>query len=85
VGENESVKFGATVLNGIKHRGVDDILIACTDNLTRFSQAIEAVFPQTEIQHCIIHQIRNSTKYASYKDIRALMRDLKAILYLMPQ
>ena len=79
VGENESAKFWATILNGIKHRGVDDILIACTDNLTGFSQAIEAVYPQTEIQNCILHQIRNSTKYVSYKDIKALMHDLKAI------
>lgn len=70
VGENESAKFWATILHGIKHRGVDDILIACTDNLTGFSQAIEAVYPQTEIQNCIIHQIRNSTKYVSYKDIK---------------
>ena len=61
VGETESAKFWATVLNGLRNRGVEDIFIACTDNLTGFSAAIEAVFPKTEIQNCIIHQIRNST------------------------
>ena len=79
VGENESAKFWATVLNGLKNRGVEDIFIACTDNLTGFSSAIEAVFPNTEIQNCIIHQLRNSSKYVSYKDLKALMADLKAV------
>ena len=79
VGENESAKFWATVLNGLKNRGVEDIFIACTDNLTGFSSAIEAVFPETEIQNCIIHQLRNSSKYVSYKDLKALMADLKAV------
>ena len=79
VGENESAKFWATVLNGLKNRGVEDIFIACTDNLTGFSSAIEAVFPKTEIQNCIIHQLRNSSKYVSYKDLKALMADLKAV------
>ena len=79
VGENESAKFWATVLNSLKNRGVEDIFIACTDNLTGFSSAIEAVFPKTEIQNCIIHQLRNSSKYVSYKDIKALMADLKAV------
>ena len=79
VGENESAKFWAGVLNSLRNRGVDDILIACTDNLTGFSQAIEAVFPKTDIQNCIIHQLRNSSKYVSYKDIKALMTDLKKV------
>lgn len=79
VGENESAKFWATVLNSLRNRGVEDIFIACTDNLTGFSSAIEAVFPKTEIQNCIIHQLRNSGKYVSYKDIKALMADLKAV------
>lgn len=79
VGENESAKFWATVLNGLRNRGVEDIFIACTDNLTGFSAAIEAVFPKTEIQNCIIHQIRNSTRYVSYKDLKALAADLKAV------
>ena len=79
VGENESAKFWATVLNGLRNRGVEDIFIACTDNLTGFDTAIHAVFPETEIQNCIIHQLRNSSKYVSYKDLKALMSDLKVV------
>ena len=79
IGENESAKFWASVLNSLRNRGVQEIFIACTDNLTGFSSAIEAVFPKTDIQNCIIHQIRNSTKYVSYKDLKALMADLKAV------
>ena len=79
VGENESAKFWANVLNSLRNRGIQDIFIACTDNLTGFSAAIEAVFPKTEIQNCIIHQLRNSSKYVSYKDLKALMADLKAV------
>lgn len=78
-GENESAKFRAGVLNSMRNRGVEDILIACTDNLTGFSQAIEAIFPKTDIQNCIIHQLRNSSKYVSYKDLKALMADLKKV------
>ena len=79
VGENESAKYWASVLNSLRNRGVEDIFIACTDNLTGFSAAIEAVFPKTEIQNCIIHQLRNSTRYVSYKDIKALVADLKEV------
>ena len=79
VGENESARYWATILNGLRNRGVEDIFIACTDNLTGFSAAIEAVFPKTEIQNCIVHQIRNSTRYVSYKDLKALVADLKAV------
>lgn len=79
VGENESAKFWATVLNGLRNRGVEDIFIACTDNLNGFSDAIAAVYPKTDIQNCIIHQLRNSSKYVSYKDLKALMTDLKAV------
>ena len=79
VGENESAKYWASVLNGLRNRGVEDIFIACTDNLTGFASAIDAVYPKTEIQNCIIHQLRNSSKYVSYKDIKALMADLKAV------
>ena len=79
VGENESAKFWLSKLNELKTRGVEDILIACVDGLTGFSNAIESVFPQTQIQQCIIHQIRNSTQFVSYKDIKALMNDLKAV------
>ena len=79
VGENESAKYWATVLNSLKNRGSADIFIACTDNLTGFSAAIESVFPKTKIQNCIIHQLWNSSKYVSYKDIKALMADLKTV------
>ena len=79
VGENESAKYWATVLNSLRNRGVEDIFIACTDNLAGFSNAIEAVFPRTDIQNCIIHQLRNSSKYVSYKDLKALMADLKQV------
>ncbi len=77
VGENESAKYWLSILNGLKNRGVDDILITCIDGLTGFPEAISAVYPKTEVQQCIIHQIRNSTRYVSYKDIKALMADLK--------
>ncbi len=79
VGENESAKYWLTVLNSLRNRGVEDIFIACTDNLTGFSAAIEAIYPKTEIQNCILHQLRNSARYVSYKDIKALMADLKAV------
>ena len=79
VGENESAKYWLSILNGLKNRGVDDILIACVDGLTGFDNAIEAVYPKTEIQQCIIHQIRNTTRFVSYKDIKVLMADLKRI------
>lgn len=79
VGENESAKFWLSIMNGLKNRGVKDILIACVDGLTGFPQAIEAVFPKAEVQHCIIHQIRNSTRFVSYKDIKVLMADLKRV------
>jgi len=77
--ENESASFWTTVCNELKNRGVSDILISCHDNLRGFSDAINAVFPKTEQQLCIIHQIRNSTKYVSYKDIKVVMADLKKI------
>ena len=79
VGQNESAKFWLSILNGLKNRGVEDILIACVDGLTGFPQAIEAVFPQSEIQQCIIHQIRNTTKFVSDKEIKPLMADLKRV------
>ena len=83
VGENESAKFWLSIINGLKNRGVQDILIACVDGLNGFPQAIEAVYPNTEIQHCIIHQIRNTTRYVSYKDLKKLMADLK-LVYAAP-
>jgi putative transposase len=77
--ENESASFWAGVCNDLKNRGVQDILIACRDNLSGFSAAIETVFPKTEQQLCVIHQIRSSTKFVSYKDLKPLMADLKLI------
>jgi putative transposase len=79
VGENESAKYWLSILNGLKNRGIADILIACVDGLTGFDNAIEAVYPKTEIQQCVIHQIRNSTRFVSYKDIKVLMADLKRV------
>ena len=79
VGENESAKFWLSVMNALKNRGLEDILIACVDGLTGFPAAIEAVYPRAEIQQCIIHQIRNTTRFVSYKDIKVLMADLKMV------
>lgn len=79
IGENESAKFWLNVMNEMKNRGVCDILIACVDGLSGFDNAIEAAFPKAELQQCIIHQIRNSTKFVSYKDLKALMADLKKV------
>ena len=79
VGENESAKFWLSIMNSLKNRGVEEILITCVDGLTGFPQAIEAVYPHAEIQQCVIHQIRNSTKYVSYKDLKKLMADLKKV------
>lgn len=77
--DNEGASFWLTICNELKNRGVKDILIACRDNLSGFSSAIETVFPQTEQQLCIIHQIRNSLKYVSYKDYKPITADLKLI------
>jgi len=77
--ENESASFWLTVLTDLKARGVEDILIACTDNLTGFTQAIKGVFPNTVTQLCIVHQIRNSCKYVVWKDRKEFCADLKEI------
>lgn len=79
IGENESAKFWLKVLNELKNRGIKDILIISVDNLRGISEAITACFPQTQIQKCIVHQIRNSTKYVSYKDLKQFTSDLKPI------
>ncbi len=79
IGENESARFWLSVLTDLKNRGVEDILITSVDNLTGFSQAIAASFPKTQIQKCIVHQIRNSTKYVANKDLKEFTADLKAI------
>jgi len=75
----ESANFWLSVITDLQSRGVKDILIACMDGLTGFKEAVLAVFPKTDIQRCIIHQIRNSLKYISWKDKKAFMVDLKAV------
>ena len=79
ISENESASFWTVVFNELKNRGVKDILMACHDNLLGFVNAINTAFPKADSQLCIIHQIRNSTKYVSYKDLKPLMADLKKI------
>ena len=77
--ETESARFWLGVLGDLKQRGVKDILIACIDNLTGFEEAIGTVFRETEVQLCVVHQIRNSLKYLSTRDARAFMPDLKRV------
>ena len=79
IGENETSKYWLTLLNELKNRGVEDVLIFAIDGLNGFKEAIEAVYPQAEIQRCIVHRIRNSLKYVSWKDRKAVAKDLKAI------
>jgi len=79
IGENESAKFWLNVLNELKNRGVKDILILSVDNLSGISEAVAASFPDTQVQKCVVHQIRNSTKYVSYKDLKKFTADLKPI------
>ncbi len=79
VGENESAKFWMGVLQEMKHRGVRDILITCTDNLSGFSEAIKAIYPKTEIQKCIVHQIRNTVKFIPHKEKKRFCKDLKSV------
>lgn len=70
IGENETAKFWLVVLNELKNRGVEDILIISVDNLKGFNEAIQACYPKTEIQKCIVHQIRNSVRFVNYKDLK---------------
>lgn len=79
ISENEGAKFWLGNLTEMKNRGMTDMLIACTDNLTGMSEAISAVYPKCEHQLCIVHQIRNSLKFVSYKDRKELVADLKPI------
>lgn len=79
ISENEGAKFWLNNLTELKNRGVQDILISCSDNLSGMTQALEAAFPQTNHQLCIVHQIRNSLKYVSYKDKKEVANDLKTI------
>ena len=77
--ENEGAKFWLSVLTDLKQRGVEDILIACIDGLKGFPEAIEAIFPKTKIQLCIVHQIRTSMRYVTEKDKKLVMEDLKPV------
>ena len=79
IGESESARYWLGVLNGLKNRGLEDILIVSVDGLSGFREAIEAVYPRTEIQRCILHQIRSSTRYVSYKDLKAFTAGLKPV------
>jgi len=79
IAENEGAKFWMSVLNELKNRGVEDILIACMDGLTGFPEAVQAVYPETHVQLCIVHMVRNSTKFVSYKDLKKVCTDLKAV------
>jgi putative transposase len=79
VAESEGANFWLGVLNDLKQRGVQDVLIACVDGLTGFPDAIKGVFPQTEIQLCIVHQIRNSLKYVASKNQKEFMVNLKEV------
>ena len=77
--ENEGAKFWLNVLTELQNRGVKDVLIACVDGLKGFPDAIQTVFPMTQIQLCIVHMVRNSVRYVPWKDYKALTSDLKKI------
>lgn len=77
--ESEGANFWLSVLTDLQNRGVKDMLIACIDNLNGFQQAINSIYPQTEVQSCIVHQIRNSIKYVASKDQKQFMADLKPV------
>lgn len=79
IGENESSKFWLGVLNELKNRGVEDVLMFSVDGLTGLKDAIEAAFPKADIQRCIIHQLRNSFKYVAYKDLKEFSKDFKSV------
>src|SRR5690606_10649549 len=79
ISESEGANFWLQVLTDLNNRGLKDILIACTDNLKGFADAILSVFPKTDVQLCIVHQIRNSLKYVASKDQKEFMRDLKLV------
>lgn len=79
IAENEGSKFWLSILTDLQTRGVQDIFIACVDGLTGFPEAIEASFPKTKVQLCIVHMVRNSLRYVPAKDMKAVAKDLKAI------
>ena len=77
--ESEGANFWLSVLTDLNNRGIDDIIIACIDNLKGFTEAIQSVFPKCEVQTCIVHQIRNSLRYVASKDQKEFMKDLKLV------
>ena len=79
INETEGAKFWLQVLTDLQNRGVQDIIIACIDNLKGFAEAIESIFPRTEVQLCVVHQIRNSIRYVASKDMKAVMASLKKV------
>ena len=79
VSENEGSKFWLGILTDLQNRGVEDVLIACIDNLSGFGDAIESTFPKTEVQLCVVHQIRNSLKYVTSEDEKPFLKDLKKV------
>ena len=79
IAESEGSKFWMAVLTEIRNRGVQDILIACMDGLSGFPEAVRSIFPNTRVQLCIVHMVRNSTKFVSYKDLKKVCADLKTI------
>ena len=81
IGDNESSKYWLSVLNELKNRGVNDILLICADGLSGIKEAIETAFPNTEYQRCIVHQVRNTLKFVSYKDRKDFALDLKSIYH----
>lgn len=85
IGEHESSKFWLSVLNDLKSRGILDVYLFCVDGLKGFRESIAAVYPKAQIQRCIIHQIRSSTRYVGYKDIKTLMPDLKLVYKAVTQ
>ena len=81
VGANETSKFWLGMLNDLHNRGVEDVLFFCVDGLPVFKEAIQAVFPNAEIQRCVIHMLRSSFKYVSYKDLKKFASDFKAVYH----
>jgi len=79
ISESEGANFWLSVLTDLNNRGLNDVLIACADNLKDFTEAILSVYPKAQVQKCIVHQIRNSLKYVASKDQKEFMRDLKPI------
>ena len=79
ISENEGSKFWLGVLTDLQNRGVKDIFITCVDGLTGFPEAIAAAFPRSQVQLCIVHMVRNSLRYVSSNDVKAVAKDLKAI------